>query len=96
MLICWSIIFSKVRGTIFNELDDEKIFKHIDFNEFEERFKIGIGGTLANGAKSEVDGLQSYPSKRFKKPDHISLLEHTRLRNIGKIIKTKFILGQWN
>ncbi|XP_017843493.2 formin-like protein isoform X4 [Drosophila busckii] len=76
---------NQVRGTIFNELDDEKIFKQIDFNEFEERFKIGIGGSLHNGSNgSEVDGsLQSYPSKRFKKPDNVSLLEHTRLRNIA-------------
>ncbi|KAL9905430.1 formin-like protein isoform X2 [Glossina fuscipes] len=75
---------NQVRGTIFNELDDEKIYKYIDFNEFEERFKIGIGGPLTNGTNSEVDGnLQSYPSKRFKKPDNVSLLEHTRLRNIA-------------
>ncbi|XP_017862168.1 PREDICTED: formin-like protein CG32138 isoform X3 [Drosophila arizonae] len=76
---------NQVRGTIFNELDDEKIFKQIDFNEFEERFKIGIGGPLHNGSNgSEVDGsLSTYPSKRFKKPDNISLLEHTRLRNIA-------------
>ncbi|XP_036325577.1 formin-like protein isoform X5 [Rhagoletis pomonella] len=74
---------NQVRDTIFNELDDEKIFKHIDFIEFEERFKIGIGGGLTNGNNSEVDGLHSYPSKRFKKPDNVSLLEHTRLRNIA-------------
>ncbi|KAL7731518.1 hypothetical protein ACLKA6_011984 [Drosophila palustris] len=76
---------NQVRGTIFNELDDEKIFKQIDFNEFEERFKIGIGGALHNGSNgSEVDGaLSCYPSKRFKKPDNVSLLEHTRLRNIA-------------
>ncbi|XP_041631337.1 formin-like protein isoform X5 [Drosophila kikkawai] len=74
---------NQVRGTIFNELDDEKIFKQIDFNEFEERFKIGIGGALHNGSSgTEVDGsLQS--SKRFKRPDNVSLLEHTRLRNIA-------------
>ncbi|BFF96602.1 formin-like protein [Drosophila madeirensis] len=75
---------NQVRGTIFNELDDEKIFKQIDFNEFEECFKIGsIGGALHNGTTgSEVDGsLQS--SKRFKRPDNVSLLEHTRLRNIA-------------
>ncbi|XP_060655028.1 formin-like protein isoform X2 [Drosophila nasuta] len=76
---------NQVRGTIFNELDDEKIYKQIDFNEFEERFKIGIGGALSNGSNgSEVDGtLSCYPSKRFKKPDNVSLLEHTRLRNIA-------------
>lgn len=74
-----------MRGTIFNELDDEKIYKYIDFNEFEERFKVGIGGQSGGSGESEVDcNLQSYPSKRFKKVDNISLLEHTRLRNIGK------------
>lgn len=83
-LIYYLCSFLQVRGTIFNELDDEKIFKQIDFNEFEERFKIGIGGALQNGSSgTEVDGsLQS--SKRFKRPDNVSLLEHTRLRNIGK------------
>jgi len=39
---------------------------------------------LRNGSSgTEVDGsLQS--SKRFKRPDNVSLLEHTRLRNIGE------------
>lgn len=74
---------NQVRGTIFNELDDEKLHKTIDFADFEEKFKIGIGiGALAS---SEIDGLaRDFASKRFKKPENISLLEHTRLRNIGK------------
>lgn len=75
-----------MRGTIFNEIDDEKLHKQIDFSDFEERFKIGIGGSQLNGSSSEVDGgLNSMPSKRFKKPENVSLLEHTRLRNIGKL-----------
>lgn len=73
----------QVRGTIFNELDDEKLHKQIDFIDFEERFKIGMGVGMANGS-SEVDGLLAFPSKRFKKPENVSVLEHTRLRNIGK------------
>ncbi len=36
---------------------------------------------MVNGI-SEVDGLNS--SKRLKKPENVSVLEHTRLRNIGK------------
>lgn len=74
---------NQVRGTIFNELDDEKIHKSIDFMDFEEKFKIGMG----LGAIDMVDdGLSrdNFPSKRFKKPENISLLEHTRLRNIGE------------
>lgn len=75
---------SKVRGTIFNEIDDEKLHKQIDFTDFEERFKIGISGPQLNGSSSDMhDGLSSMPSKRFKKPENVSLLEHTRLRNIG-------------
>lgn len=74
---------TQVRGTIFNELDDDKLHSHIDFVDFEERFKIGVNVSLCNG-KEELDGLTSFPSKRFKKPENISLLEHTRLRNIGE------------
>lgn len=74
---------NQVRGTIFNELDDEKLHKTIDFADFEEKFKIGMG--ISALASSEIDGLgRDFSSKRFKKPENISLLEHTRLRNIGE------------
>nr|XP_023011554.1 formin-like protein CG32138 isoform X1 [Leptinotarsa decemlineata] len=73
---------NQVRGTIFNELDDDKLHGFIDFNDFEERFKIGNANLLMNG-KSETDGLHTFPSKRGKKPENVSLLEHTRLRNIA-------------
>lgn len=73
---------NQVRGTIFNELDDDRLHSLIDFGDFEERFKIGTGGPLTNG-DSEVDGLSSFPSKRFKRTENVSLLEHTRLRNIA-------------
>lgn len=65
-------------------MDDEKLHKQIDFIDFEERFKIGMGIAMANGS-SEVDGLLTFPSKRFKKPENVSILEHTRLRNIGMV-----------
>ncbi|XP_066998237.1 formin-like protein [Anabrus simplex] len=73
---------NQVRGTIFNELDDDRLYCVIDFSDFEERFKIGLGGALTNG-ESEMDGLSSFPSKRFKRTENVSLLEHTRLRNIA-------------
>lgn len=73
----------QVRGTIFNELDDDRLHSIIDFSDFEERFKIGTGGAFTNG-DTDVDGLSSFPSKRFKRTENVSLLEHTRLRNIGK------------
>ena len=70
-----------MRGTIFNELDDEKLFKVIDFSTFEEHFKIGPGGVSKGG--DESDSLHAFGSKRFKKPELTSLMEHTRLRNIA-------------
>ncbi|KAL1497828.1 hypothetical protein ABEB36_008720 [Hypothenemus hampei] len=73
---------NQVRGTIFNELDDDKLHTYIDFGEFEEKFKISPIGFMANG-DCEADGLQSFPSKRFKRPENVTLLEHTRLRNIA-------------
>lgn len=73
---------NQVRGTIFNELDDDRLHSVIDFIDFEEKFKIGSGGPFTNG-DSEVDGLSSFPSKRFKRAENVSLLEHTRLRNIA-------------
>ncbi|XP_022920232.1 formin-like protein [Onthophagus taurus] len=74
---------NQVRGTIFNELDDDKLHSYIDFNDFEERFKIGATGPFSNDSNSVTDGLNTFPSKRFKKPENVSLLEHTRLRNIA-------------
>ena len=82
---------NQVRGTIFNELDDDRLHSYIDFTDFEEKFKIGIGGPIANGT-NEIDGLQSFPSKRFKKPENVSLLEHTRLRNIGTFEEIFFFI----
>lgn len=73
---------NQVRGTIFNELDDDRLHGCIDFTDFEERFKIGSAGPTS-ASMNEVDGLTTFPSKRFKKQENVSLLEHTRLRNIA-------------
>ncbi|KAK6617872.1 hypothetical protein RUM43_014101 [Polyplax serrata] len=73
---------NQVRGTVFNDLEDDRIFKIVDFGDFEEKFKIGLNASLQSG-NTEIDGLSSFPSKRFKKPENITLLEHTRLRNIA-------------
>jgi hypothetical protein len=71
-----------VRGTLFSELDDDRLHGVRDVGDFEERFKIGTGGSFTSG-DTDVDGLASFPSKRFKRTENVSLLEHTRLRNIG-------------
>lgn len=67
---------NQVKGTIFNELDDDKLHKTINFNEFEEKFKLG--GGITNG-HSTTDGIGTI----IKRPEKQSLLETTRLRNLG-------------
>ncbi|KAJ8722292.1 hypothetical protein PYW08_004694 [Mythimna loreyi] len=71
---------NQVRGTIFNELDEERPRRRINFTEFEEKFRIGGACPQMD---TDTDTLASFPSKRFRKPDTVSLLEHTRLRNIA-------------
>ncbi|XP_045448026.1 formin-like protein [Melitaea cinxia] len=71
---------NQVRGTIFNELDEERPRRRINFAEFEEKFRIGGAGAAPQPAD---DALASFPSKRFRRPDTVSLLEHARLRNIA-------------
>ncbi|XP_052741428.1 formin-like protein isoform X2 [Bicyclus anynana] len=71
---------NQVRGTIFNELDEERPRRRINFAEFEEKFRIGGAGSVAHVPD---DALASFPSKRFRRPDTVSLLEHARLRNIA-------------
>ncbi|CAH1396204.1 unnamed protein product [Nezara viridula] len=77
---------NQVRGTVFCEIDDGRIFNRIDFSDFEDKFKVG-----GPRETSQTD-LGTMPSKRFKKSDLISLLEHNRLRNIA-ISKRKIGLG---
>lgn len=55
----------------------------IDFGQFEEKFKLTNSCRSIIGNSDQQDGLMTYPSKRIKKQDNVSLLEHTRLRNIG-------------
>ncbi|KAI8777890.1 formin-like protein isoform X3 [Biomphalaria glabrata] len=68
----------QLKGTIFSDLDDEKLYNVIDFNEFEDIFRLGPSGALVGGADGTPKML-----KKNKKPETISLLEANRLRNVA-------------
>ncbi|CAG2114681.1 unnamed protein product, partial [Medioppia subpectinata] len=71
---------NQVKGTIFNEFHNEdKILKAVNFDHFEEQFKLGTKPELMR--KNSVSTLNA--SKRFKLPEKVSLLEHNRLRNMA-------------
>jgi hypothetical protein len=74
----------QVKGTVFCELDDEKLFKIIDFDTFEELFKTGL--TVANNNNTNNSNNSSYSNSksiREKKNENITLLEPQRQRNLG-------------
>nr|KAG5688093.1 hypothetical protein BaRGS_031286 [Batillaria attramentaria] len=67
----------QVKGTVFSELDDEKLYNVIDFNEFEEVFRLGPAGPLHASESGTPKALKK------KKPEAVTLLEPNRLRNIA-------------
>ena len=67
----------QVKGTVFCELDDEKLLKVIDFETFEELFKTGSGQVPLEPLNALVNTM------RPKKPENQTLLEPQRQRNLG-------------
>ncbi|XP_033762894.1 formin-like protein isoform X1 [Pecten maximus] len=67
----------QVKGTVFADLDDEKLYHVIDFNEFEEMFRLSTGPL-----RGDDDGTPKL-LKKLRKPESISLLEPNRLRNVA-------------
>lgn len=69
----------QVKGTIFSDLDDERLMAVIDFQEFEELFRLGPAGPFSRDPSEGTPKLL----KKLKKPENISLLEPNRLRNVA-------------
>ncbi len=59
----------------------------IDFNKFEDTFKLGLGLPSAD----EVDHTPKNQRKMSKKPETISLLDPNRMRNTGKSARTGLV-----
>ncbi|CAF3813406.1 unnamed protein product [Rotaria magnacalcarata] len=68
----------QVRGTVFSELDDEKYFKLIDFDTFEELFKTGSGLPVNQATVSP-----HLKQKFVKIPESLTLLDPQRQRNLA-------------
>ncbi|XP_076328093.1 LOW QUALITY PROTEIN: formin-like protein [Tachypleus tridentatus] len=68
---------TQVKGTVFSEMDEDKLYELIDFSDFEEHFKLNQQGGFADRTE-DVNC-----SKRFKVPEKITMLEHNRLRNVA-------------
>lgn len=72
----------QVKGTIFCELDDEKLLNVIDFDTFEELFKTGPSYSSVNNTNHKVESPNT-SKKVIKKNENLTLLEAQRQRNLG-------------
>lgn len=69
---------TQLSGTVFTQLDDEAILKHLDFMDFEEVFR-------SNVPTVDTDSGMSLPCYQFsvKKPPAESLLQPNRSQNVA-------------
>ncbi|XP_077978511.1 formin-like protein 2 isoform X2 [Glandiceps talaboti] len=69
---------NQIRGTVFSELDDDKVMTEIDFGQFEETFKTKAqpGTDLKRNGTPRI-------STRAPKKETITLLESNRLQNLS-------------
>lgn len=74
----------QVKGTVFSDLDDDKLLNVINFFEFEEVFKLGAGLIGTDDVKGET--------MKKKKAESVSLMEPNRLRNVA-ITRRKLVLN---
>lgn len=58
---------NQVRGTVFSQLDDEKLMDALDFSEFEEQFKIG-GRKSTSGSRLSSSLIGGVPDKNGAAP----------------------------
>ncbi|OQR79848.1 formin protein CG32138-like, partial [Tropilaelaps mercedesae] len=74
---------TEVNGTVFSNLDDEKLYNRLSklrLDRFEEQFKLGP----ANGAPgTDKTDRPDDTMKKFRGPEKVSVLDHNRLRNMA-------------
>lgn len=78
----------QVKGTVFCELDDEKLFEMIDFDRFEELFKTGPAangqnGSALNGNSTGRNDSTLASRSNLRKNENVTLLDAQRQRNLA-------------
>ncbi|XP_038241596.1 formin-like protein 1 isoform X11 [Dermochelys coriacea] len=67
---------TQINGTVFNELNDEKVLQELDMNDFEEQFKTKAQGPSLDISTLKVKAVQKAPSK-------VTLIESNRAKNLA-------------
>uniref|UniRef100_A0A672M940 ADP-ribosylation factor-like protein 6-interacting protein 6 n=1 Tax=Sinocyclocheilus grahami TaxID=75366 RepID=A0A672M940_SINGR len=67
---------NQINGTVFNEIDDERILEDLNVDEFEEMFKTKAQGPAVDMTMQKQKAPQKGPNK-------VSLLEANRAKNLA-------------
>ncbi|XP_065507014.1 formin-like protein 1 [Caloenas nicobarica] len=67
---------SQIDGTVFTELNDEKVLQELDMSDFEEQFK-----TKAQGPGLDINALKAKATQ--KPPSKVTLMESNRAKNLA-------------
>ncbi|XP_039187254.1 formin-like protein 1 isoform X2 [Crotalus tigris] len=67
---------NQINGTIFNELNDEKVLQELDMSDFEEQFK-----TKAQSSSKELSFMKAKTLPKV--PTKVSLIECNRAKNLA-------------
>ncbi|KAM6399137.1 formin-like protein 1 [Rhynochetos jubatus] len=67
---------SQIDGTVFTELNDEKVLQELDMSDFEEQFK-----TKAQGPGLDISALKVKATQ--KAPNKVTLMESNRAKNLA-------------
>ncbi|EHB09271.1 Formin-like protein 1 [Heterocephalus glaber] len=67
---------SQISGTVFTELDDEKVLQELDMSDFEEQFK-----TKSQGPSLDLSALKGRATQ--KGPSQATLIEANRAKNLA-------------
>ncbi|XP_016049193.1 formin-like protein 1 isoform X2 [Erinaceus europaeus] len=67
---------SQISGTVFTELNDEKVLQELDMSDFEEQFK-----TKSQGPSLDISALKSKAAQ--KAPSKATLIEANRAKNLA-------------
>ncbi|CAH1237809.1 FMNL3 [Branchiostoma lanceolatum] len=78
---------NQVKGTVFSEIDDDKVIEELDMTDFEDNFK-----TKAQPLDSKEDSIaKKISEKSIRKRDQVTLIDGNRARNLA-ISKRKIAL----
>lgn len=67
---------TQITGTVFTQLDDEKVLQQLDMSDFEDQFKTKAQGPGLSTFTKKVKAAQNQPAK-------ISLIESNRAKNLA-------------